>query len=192
MNRRRAIKRLSLLAGGIVLSLGGGLVYDLYKTPSLKLLDTYKGLIGDLADTIIPATVDSPGAREAGAGDFIVRMVRDCTNKKSQNHFIDGLRSVPEYTEKKYKRSFGACSLEERTAVLTHFEQSGKPYKGWLGKVDHQLEGDSFFVTLKNYTVLGYCTSKPGATQALSYDYIPGKYVGVVPLAQGQRAWATK
>jgi hypothetical protein len=191
MNRRRAVKRLSLITGGIVLTLGGVRLYDLIKTPRLEALDTYRGLLGDLADTILPAT-DSPGAREAGVGDLIIRMVKDCTNRKSQNHFIDGLRSLTEYTEEKYKRPFGACSLEERTAILTHFEQSGKPYKGWLGKADHQLEGDSFFITLKNYTVLGYCTSKPGATEALRYDYIPGKYAGTVPLEPGQKAWATK
>jgi hypothetical protein len=191
MNRRLAIKRLSLITGGIVISLGGMRLYDLFKAPRLEVLDTYRGLLGDLADTILPAT-DSPGAREVGAGDFVIRMVKEGTNRKSQNHFIDGLRSLAEYTEEKYKRPFGACSLVERMAILTHFEQSGKPYKGWLGKAEHQLEGDSFFVTLKNYTVLGYCTSKRGATEALRYDFIPGKYIGIVSLEPGQKAWATK
>jgi hypothetical protein len=191
MHRRTAVKRLSLLAGGALLSLGGIKYYQLYKAPDLSLLDKYRALLGDLSDTIIPAT-DSPGAKEAGVGDFVIKMVRECTDRKSQNNFITGLKDLAGYAESKYGKPYGQCTLEERTVILAHFEKTGKPFSGWMGKADSKVEGDSFFVTLKNYVVLGYCTSKPGATQALRYDFIPQKYTGVVKLAPGQRAWATE
>ncbi len=191
MHRRTAVKRLSLLAGGVLFSLGGIEYYQLYKVPDLSLLDKYRALLGHLSDTIIPAT-DSPGAKEAGAGDFVIKMVRECTDRKSQNNFIAGLKELAGYAESNYGNSFGQCAPEERAAILARFEKSGKPFSGWMGKAESKVEGDPFFVTLRNYVVLGYCTSKPGATQGLRYDFIPGKYTGVVPLAPGQRAWATE
>ena len=71
-------------------------------------------------------------------------------------------------------------------------EEKGKPFPGIVGKVEKRLAGESFFTVLKKYTVLGYCTSEAGVTKALAYDYIPGKYVGDMPLAPGQKAWATQ
>jgi len=144
-----------------------------------------------LADTIIPAT-DSPGARDAAVGGFILKMVRDCTDKKSQNNFIRGFADLMDRTGEKGGTPFGQRSLAERTAILTHFEQQGKPYSGVLGKVQHRLSGDSFFTILKRYTILGYCSSRRGATEGLRYDYIPGRYDGKVPLQPGQRSWATQ
>jgi hypothetical protein len=191
MKRRTAVKRLSLLAGGVLLSLGGIKYYQLHKVPDLSLLDKYRALLGDLSDTIIPAS-DSPGAKEAGVGDFVIKMVRDCTSRMSQNNFIAGLKDLAGHAESKYGKPYGQCTVQEQINILSHFEKAGKPFSRWMGKVENKVEGDPFFVTLKNYIVLGYCTSKPGATQALRYDFIPGKYTGVVTLAPGQRAWATE
>ncbi|HTI09461.1 MAG TPA: gluconate 2-dehydrogenase subunit 3 family protein [Puia sp.] len=197
MKRRSAI-RLSLgLAVGGALGFGGIKGYQLYKHPDFRVLEEHQGLLDDLADTIIPAT-DSPGARDAAVGGFILKMVRDCTDKKSQNNFIRGFMDLMERTGEKEGTSgkagssFGQRSLAERTAILAHFEQQGRPYSGTLGKVQHRLAGDSFFTILKRYTILGYCSSRRGATEGLRYDYIPGRYDGNVPLQPGQRSWATQ
>jgi hypothetical protein len=40
-------------------------------------------------------------------------------------------------------------------------------------------------------TCLGYYTSEIGATKALKYVHIPGKYEACIPLQPGQKAWAT-
>lgn len=191
MNRRTVLKRLSLVTGGVIASAGGIKLYHLYKAPPLSLLEAYRPLLADLADAIIPPT-DSPGAKSAGVGDIVAKLVRDCTDRKSQNNFMDGLVALADRAERKYGKSFGQCSPTEKEAMLRHFEQADEPFGGWIGKADRKMEGDPFFVTLKNYVVIGYCTSKAGATQALRYDYVPGKYEGIVPLVPGQRAWATK
>ncbi|HRN58498.1 MAG TPA: gluconate 2-dehydrogenase subunit 3 family protein [Agriterribacter sp.] len=44
---------------------------------------------------------------------------------------------------------------------------------------------------MKELTLLGYFTSEIGATQALRYIAVPGKYEGCVPYTKGDRAWAT-
>jgi hypothetical protein len=44
---------------------------------------------------------------------------------------------------------------------------------------------------LKELTLLGFFTSEVGATQALRYLPVPGKYDGNVPYKKGDKAWAT-
>ena len=190
--KRRNVLRLGLgLVGGAVLGFGGIKSFQLYRRPDFRILEEHQELLGDLAETIIPAT-DSPGAKEAGVGAFILTMVRDCADRKTQNNFIKGFTELMERARKEDARSFGECSLAERTAILTHFEQQGRLYSGTAGKLQHKVLGDSFFTTLKRYTVLGYCSSRRGATEGLRYDYIPGRYNGSVPLQAGQRSWATQ
>jgi hypothetical protein len=47
-----------------------------------------------------------------------------------------------------------------------------------------------YFTMMKQLTLLGFFTSKPGATEALRYIAIPGRYDGCVPYKKGDRAWA--
>lgn len=191
MKRRQAIQRFALLTGGLTLSLAGIKLYKMFKRPDFHLLDDDRALLDELAETIIPQT-DTPGAKEAGVGALIGVMVRDCTDKVSQNNFISGIEELKSYTQNKYGKSFQECAMDQKIAILSHFENEGRPSAGFRGKIQRKLLGASFFTTLKKYTILGYCTSKAGATGGLRYDYIPGKYIGSVPLTRGQRAWATQ
>jgi Gluconate 2-dehydrogenase subunit 3 len=191
MQRRAAIRRISLIGGGLLLAFSGTKVYERYKSPHFQALKESRALLSALAEMILPRT-DSPGAGEAGVGDLIARMVRDCADRKTQNNFINGLEMLAGRARSRYGKDFGQCSLAERTALLTECEQQGSVYAGKAGKLQKLLLGDSFFTTLKKYTILGYCTSQAGATGGLRYDYIPGKYVGSVILTPGQRGWATQ
>ena len=191
MNRKKAIRNIVLLGGGAAAILAGWKGYHLFKNPSFSKLDEHQLLIDELAELIIPET-DTPGAKTAGVGRFISLMVRDCTKRQAQNNFIEGLDDLADYAKSHYDKPFLQCSPAEKIKVLQHFEEKGRGRKGMLGKAESKFLGDSFFVTLKKYTVMGYCTSKQGATTALQYDYLPGSYQGIVPLAPGQKAWATK
>jgi hypothetical protein len=44
---------------------------------------------------------------------------------------------------------------------------------------------------MKQLAILGYFTSKEGATKALRYVAVPGKYDGALPYKKGDKAWAT-
>ncbi|SHN44387.1 gluconate 2-dehydrogenase subunit 3 family protein [Chitinophaga sp. CF418] len=191
MNRRKALGSLLLLAGAGAAAWSGIRLRNLYSTPDLGKLQEHTELITELAETIIPAT-DTPGAKAAGITPFIIRMIRDCTPKKEQNRFLIGLDEVDAYTSNHYNRPFARCNIEQRTAIAAHFERRDRPYKGIAGKISHKVMGDSFFVIMKKYTVIGYCTSMEGATRGLAYDYVPGHYLGAVRLKPGQKAWATE
>lgn len=190
MNRRNAIIRISLAGTGLIASFSVYKWYEIVKAPDLSYLDKNKETIAALAESIIPAT-DSPGARDAKVEDFIIKMVKECTEVKSQNKFIDGLRDVKSFSLNHYNKLFEKCSPSEQELILDHFEKSEKPFGGIIGKIQRRFLGRSFFATLKAYTVEGYCTSELGATKGLSYVYIPGSFQGCIPLKPGQKAWAT-
>ncbi|CAL1518081.1 gluconate 2-dehydrogenase subunit 3 family protein [Chitinophaga sp. MM2321] len=190
MNRRKAIINI-FLYGGAGAAIAGGVGYHhFYKAPDLSKLEQYRVLITELAEIIIPET-DTPGARSTGVGDFIITMIRDCTSRKAQNRFMYGLQDVESYTSSRYGKPFAACDQATKINVVAHFEKQGRSYPGIMGKVSGRLIGDSFFMTLKKYTIIGFCTSMQGATKAMAYDYVPGKFQGCIPLQPGQKCWAT-
>ena len=169
MNRKTAIKRLALLGAGGLLIYTGYRGYRIYREPPLGRLDQYEAVINEIAGVIIPATY-TPGAKEANVGGFIIRMVKDCTPRPSQNNFIDGIEDLVSYSHSRYDKPFEKCSPDEQVAILTRFERNGKPFDGIAGKIEKRVKGESFFMTLKKYTVLGYGSSKIGCTEGFAYD----------------------
>ena len=47
-----------------------------------------------------------------------------------------------------------------------------------------------YFALMKQLTLLGYFTSEPGATQALNYVSVPGKFEACIPYKKGDKAYA--
>jgi hypothetical protein len=190
MDRRKAIFRIILGTAGVAGSTLGYSWWKLYRSPDLGWLEQNPALIGALAETIIPRT-DSPGAKDAEVESFIIKMIRDCTPRKEQNNFLDGLKDLQEFSRQKYGLVYQDCSEAQQHQILGHFEQKAVPLHGKAGKALLRLTGRPFFRILKDYTVEGYCTSQPGATKGLAYLYIPGKFEGCIPLQKDQKAWAT-
>ena len=191
MNRRKAIRNILLAAGVTAVAGTGYKWYSITKKPHLDELNNYKELLSELAETIIPKT-NTPGAKDAHVGEFIQKMILDCTDVKAQNKFLYGLQDVEDHCHSRYGQSFVKCTVPQREETLNYFEQKDKLHGGIIGKVQHKFLGDPFIKTLKDYTVMGYCTSMEGATMGLAYDYVPGAYLADLPLQPGQRSWATK
>jgi hypothetical protein len=189
MNRRKAITRIVLAGAGVTAAVGGYKWYSVTKEPDLAFIDSESELIAALAETIIPAT-DTPGAKECGVEKFIQQMIKGSTDRKTQNKFINGLKDVKSYALSKYDKLYQQCTPEQQISIMEHFASGGSSSGLW-SKIERRYLGNSFFTTLKQYTVEGYCTSRKGATQALSYLPVPGRYEGCIPLTTGQKAWAT-
>ncbi len=191
MNRRKALRNILLITGGATLTVSSYKTYSWFKTPDLDFAFNQKPLIDALAETIIPKT-DTPGAKEAGVGETILVLLKECTTKPSQNKFIDGLKDLISYCSSTYHKSYIDCTPQEQATVLRHFQEKGKTTKGIIGKAQNKYLGKSFYTTLAEYTTHAYCTSELGATLGLSYSMVPGKYSGCIPLEPNQRTWATK
>jgi hypothetical protein len=191
MNRRTAISRILLAGIGGTIAFSGYKWHEWYKTPDMTWLDANRPLLAALADTIIPPT-DSPGARAADTQDFMITLLKDCTDRRTLNKFIDGLKDLEAYCRSTYRHPFADCTATDRIATLTRYEQKDRPLSGIWGKAQNRLLGKPFFTTLKEYTVVAYCTSEQGATRGLAYVAVPVHYHGCIPLQPGQPAWATK
>jgi hypothetical protein len=191
MNRKKAILSIFLIGGGATASFSGYKWYSIHKTPDLFFLDNHTALVADLTETIIPAT-GTPGAKIAMAHLTVISMIKEVADRKTKNIFIEGLKDVQQYASANYNKLFTELSAAQQQEVVNHFREKGKNYSGIMGKIKNKFMGKSFFHVLKEYTTIAFCTSKTGATQTLAYDYIPGKYNACMPLAPGQKSWATK
>ncbi len=195
MNRRDALMRTSTLMGSAFVApwlgsaLGGCTNTAEEKQAILEAFTpVVKGMIAEIADTIIPTT-GTPGAKEAKVQDFIADIVADCFNEKDRKAFFVGLNEFQGKCIEANKNQFEKCDEKQRIDFLTKMETEAKEYKE--KNKDNKEADPHIFSTLKSLTLTGYFTSEIGASKALEYLHIPGKYEGCVPLKAGQKAWAT-
>ncbi len=175
MNRREAVQRITLLLGGALSAqLTAGLLGQVINAgDSVPVSPDQQRLIADVADVIIPTT-DTPGAKAAGAEQFIVRVMRDCYPKNEQIAFYDGLARLDAESKTQHGKGFSELGAAGQTEML----------KG--ATVNHK----EFFLVMKHLTIAGYFTSEIGASKALEYLPIPGRFEADIPLKPGQKAWA--
>jgi hypothetical protein len=191
MKRRKAIGSILVAGAATAVGFGGYEWYSLSKNPDKYYLGSRKSLIAELAEIIIPAT-DTPGAREAGAVEFMLPMLNECTDNKTLNKFIKGLKDLEAYTLSTYHHEFIDCSPGQKEAVVRWADQKSRTINTQLGKIEKKYTGISFFETLKTYTVYGYCISEKGASLGMQYIAVPGRYMPCIPLEPNQKTWATK
>jgi hypothetical protein len=191
MNRRTSI--ISILGLGLVSTSTFSVFkwFSINKVPDHKLLLSKKDLIAELAEMIIPET-DTPGAKSAKAGEFIVKMILNCTDVKNQNIFIEGLANVEKYSKDQFDNYFENCNYAEKTKILSHFDEKAHRSNRLINKIEDKYWGKPFFTQLKELTVISYCTSEPGATKGLAYDFIPVTFESCIKLEPHQKSWATK
>jgi hypothetical protein len=191
MNRREALSSVALLLGGTLIGsemfLSGCTNADKkIGTAGVNFSPEDISFLDEVGDTIIPAT-DSPGAKDAKIGEFMHTIVRDCYEKENQQIFVDGMGKLNEASIKMNSKSFLESSPAERKILLTALDKEQKEYTTKKKPTDPA----HYFRMMKELTIWGYFTSEPGATQALRYIAVPGRYEGCIPYKKGDKAWAT-
>ena len=189
MNRRDLLQNVAILLGG---SIVGSTVFSIAgcqstdKAVNALFSESQLAFMNEIADTILPET-SSPGAKAANVGKFMSVMVLDCYEPANQKIFMDGLKKIDELSEKNFSTSFVKATAQQRTELLTILDKEQNEYQAAKTK-----EAPShYFRMMKELSVLGYFSSKEGATQALRYLPVPGKYDGAYPYKKGDKAWAT-
>jgi len=186
LTRRQALARLAALTGGTVLGaeffLSGCRRTD--KTLVAGFTPEQYALMDEVADTIIPTTPDSPGAKAAGVGAAMGRIVADCYSDDEHAAFADGLLRVEQLAQSAYQKGFLDCSLEQRTALVTKLDGEALALRSspTPARLPH------YFFVMKELTLLSYFTSEIGCTQALRYVETPGHYDGNVRYHPGEKA----
>ena len=190
MTRRDLLQNVAILLGG---SIVGGSVFSISgcksadKPVNALFSVSHIAFMNEIADTILPTT-SSPGAKAANVGNFMSVMVLDCYEEKNQKIFQEGLKKIDELSEKQFSTSFVKADPKQRTELLTTLDKEQKEYQAKKAKE----EPSHYFRMMKELTILGYFSSKEGATQALRYLPVPGKYDGSYPYKKGDKAWATR
>ena len=184
MNRRDALKSMVLMMGGTMVGasaiLTGCAPED--RIEGLEFSERDIAFLDEIGETIIPTT-DTPGAKAAGIGSFMVIMVKDTYRQEEQEIFVDGLNTLRKEFEDEVGTDFVEASPEERTNFLNQVNEKAKSEAA-------DREGPHYINMLKDLTVLGYFTSEIGATQALRYVETPGRYDSCVDYKKGDKAFA--
>jgi hypothetical protein len=209
MERREAVKYISILLGGTVIGADAFITGCKTKTGNINEWSTDDvAYLDEIAETIIPRT-STPGAKDAKVGQFMTVMVNDCYEEGDQKVFRDGLSKLNDLADKTYGNTFMKLTSQQRHDLLVPLDKEAKDYQK---KVDDFNKGEDtrerdeiakgnikyvrehmtphYFFMMKQLTMLGYFTSKIGITQALRYEPVPGRYDGCVPYKKGDKAWA--
>jgi hypothetical protein len=191
MNRREALSSVALLLGGTIIGaemfLSGCTHADKkIGAAGLNFSPDDISFLDEVGETIIPTT-DSPGAKEAKIGDFMHTIVRDCYDEKEQQIFVEGMAKLDAASVKMNGKSFLESSPAERKNLLIALDKEQKEYTA----AKKQSDPPHYFRMIKELTIWGYFTSEPGATKALRYIAVPGRYEGCIPYKKGDKAWAT-
>jgi Gluconate 2-dehydrogenase subunit 3 len=182
MERKEAVQYISLLLGGTLVGANSFLLGC--KTTDKKLFSKEdQPYLDEIAETILPET-KTPGAKAAGVGQFMIVMITDCYDEKEQMIFREGMKKINEESETKFGKSYLTITPEQRHELLLQIDSEQKQYS----KNKKEDEPVHYFRMMKELTLLGYFTSKPGCTQAKRYMPVPGKYIGCVPYKKGDKA----
>jgi hypothetical protein len=182
MNRREAIRAGTVALGGLAMLSSG--VLAACKTdkrpPSSGILShDDQELVAEIADTLLPKTARSPGAKEAGAGSEINLLVSDCYEPEAQQRLVKGLDELRRRCRTAYDTEFAKLPRDQRENMLRVFSVEGRkapPDTHW-------------FPLMRELSERAYFSSQVGMTKALRYIQVPGKWVGCTPLEPGQPAW---
>jgi hypothetical protein len=191
MNRREALSSVALLLGGTILGaemfLSGCTNADKNIGASgLQFSPDDISFLDEVGETIIPAT-STPGAKETKIGEFMKTIVNDCYEEKDQKIFVDGMKKLDDASKKMNNKSFLESTPEQRHNLLVVLDKEQKDYMAAKKPEDPP----HYFRMMKELTLWGYFSSEAGATQALRYIAVPGRYEGCIPYKKGDKAWAT-
>ena len=196
IDRREAVKRVSVMLGGMALvGSGSGLLTacsnaDRAAVAKAGTTGTFNAddiaFLDEVSDTILPTTAKSPGAKAAQTGAFMALMVTDTYTPEDQKVFRDGMAALNEASKKANGgATFMAATPAQRTAVLTALDKEQFDFQ----KV-RKDQPRHYFRMMKELSMLGFFTSEIGYTKAMRYVESPGPFKPCEPYVKGDPAWA--
>lgn len=206
MDRREAVKYISILFGGAVIGADAFLTGCKTQTgSSTEWTADDVVYLNEIGETILPRT-STPGAKDANVGQFMTVMVNDCYEAADQKVFREGMDKLNDASKKKFDKTFMNITPEQRKELLMQVDGEAKQYQNKVndfnniennkaktetekGNLTYQRQHMSphYFSMLKQLTLLGFFTSQAGMTKAVRYLPVPGRYEGSVPYKKGDK-----
>ena len=85
-------------------------------------------LLDEIADTILPDTAKSPGAKAARVGAFMALMVTDCYEPADQQIFRAGMKQLDDACKATHNTAFVSATPAQRQQVLEVIDREAKQY----------------------------------------------------------------
>lgn len=198
LNRRELLQRVAYLMGGAisapaVLGLLNGCTAKQEASWQPVFLSKEQGaLVSEVAEIMIPRT-DTPGAKDAGVPAFIDTMLKDVYTQEDRERYVAGLQAFDDTARTAYSKQFVELSKVQQTELVRKVHDEAVAVELAYDPPPTTLRRP-FILMTKELSLLGFFTSKPGATQVLQYVAVPGSYQACVPLAQAGngKTWATE
>jgi hypothetical protein len=203
MDRRTAISRVAIILGSTVIGADlfiSGCKNEHTVQAQTVLNEAQISYLNEVAETILPKTAASGGAKAANVGQFMKTMVRDCYSPENQQIFFTGLDQLEQFSKKAQGQGFLNCNPEERKKILISLDAALKEDKkkndllqqkeiekekasqaGGKPNYIKKIPPTPYFAMIKQLTLLGYFTSEIGY-KSMGYVSVPGHYDGDVRL----------
>ncbi len=164
IDRREAVRRVGLLLGGLTFVGGSSLLTACEKERKPVAAGASVGqftaddiaYLDEIADTILPTTQKSPGAKAAKTGAFMALMVTDSYEPKDQQIFRDGMKKLDDASKQANGgKTFMEATPEQRLALLTQIDKDAKAYQDARDAAARQKPAANAADTAKKDTTKG-------------------------------------
>ena len=208
MDRRTALKNLTASIGYTIVT---PTIFSILSSCNEKskawtplfLSEEQRIIITHLVDVIIPKT-DLPGALDTNIPQFLDMMYHEVEAEDKQKIFKKGAEIFLKKHVHSKNKSAADFKKEEFDLILnSYFNLSDENSKKVLNEQNLNIEtfpeneSESYYIykfllSVRYYTIFGYCTSEEIGENILVYDPIPGVYKGCISLqeATNGRAWS--
>ncbi|MGH7559947.1 MAG: gluconate 2-dehydrogenase subunit 3 family protein [Gemmatimonadales bacterium] len=184
MQRRELLRSLGALALPALVPLPAGDRWELGRAihrtvqgTSLRVLDRAQAALATaLADTILPRT-DTPGALDAGAVEFLDRLLADWHTDTERQDFLTGLNALDARCRQAMGVSFAELDGARRAEFLTPVDaaEAGRD----------ATTPEAAYARLKSTVVFAFLTSRAVREGVLRTPIIPGRFDGCIPAPAG-------
>lgn len=163
-----------------------------------------KYMVTHLVDIILPSDEKAPGAIDINIPQFIDKMYHDIELDTNKDYFKKGAQLFANTFLKSKGKNILKANKDDFNALVTEYfdvsDEASKNIFNLQRKAPEKISPKDiesytiykFLLSVRYYTIFGYCTSEKIGEEVLAYDPIPGGYNACISVeeATGGRAWS--
>lgn len=190
MNRRDALKYTALSLGYALTATTASAILHGCTADSAPdwlpstLTDQQIEALSAIAETMLPTTESSPGAKDVFVHRFIDELMTNWASEETRSKWLadfDELHTkIGGNTE---EPAFHKMSAEEQHEVLSTLNTEALT-------AENPEPHEVYYKQLKGMIIGAYFTSEQIGKEVMAYDPIPGAYEGCIPYEEGDKAWS--
>jgi gluconate 2-dehydrogenase subunit 3-like protein len=177
MKRRVALKQ--ILIGAAASAILPSCFYNkkekksdsLVSLSNFSITEEQQQTVAAVCGSLIPET-EIVGAEAIAAHLFVLKMVDDCYNKKTQDAFVKGIDQLNEIANKSIGNPFAESPRNEREQLLRKVDT----------KEINSPDLLEFFQLTKQHTIQAFMTCEYVMTKIKGFELVPGRFKGCIQL----------